>query len=94
MKDYLKIGRLEEDMISPMDSPAFTMENPESPGSAYQTPLNMPSDMDTFSLLGPGKSEPRKPKKKKGSSKSKKDQISSVDFTKVVKFDDFISGSR
>jgi hypothetical protein len=93
MKNYLKISRLEEDMLSPMDSPAFTMENPESPGQSYQTPLSMPSDMDMFSLLGPGKKNETKPKKKR-SKKKEKDQVSSVDFTKVVKFDDFISGNR
>ena len=92
MKNYLKISRLEEDMLSPMDSPAFTMENPESPGQSYQTPLSMPSDMDMFSLLGPGKKNETKPKKR--SKKKQKDQVSSVDFTKVVKFDDFISGNR
>jgi hypothetical protein len=93
MKNYLKISRLEEDMLSPMDSPAYTMENPASPGLSDQTPLSMPSDMDMFSLLGPCKKNETKPKKKR-SKKKEKDQVSSVDFTKVVKFDDFISGNR
>lgn len=75
-----------EDMLAPSDSPTFS-PNGSSPGELFQTPMSMPADMDTFSLLGPGK---KKTKKKK--SKKEKDALRSN--PKVLKFTDFLNNRK
>lgn len=57
-------GGLKEDMLSVADSPGHMVVNPEAPGQIMQTPASIASDMDTFSLLGPGKKSASKKKKK------------------------------
>lgn len=73
---------LKEDMLGPADSPGYSMQTIEGPGSTFQTPGTVPSGMDTFSLLGPGK------KTKKRSKKRSKSKSSS----RVLTFGDFIKG--
>lgn len=78
--------KLQEDMISPGDSPAFDQASTSTPGSDFQHPGMMPQpNMDTLSLVGPGnKSTPKKNKKKEASPESK---ISN----KVLTFEEFIN---
>lgn len=77
-KQYEKIGKMNEDMLYTMDSPAVDSQ----PGQIHQTPASVPSGMDTFSLAGPSKDETKKKKKDK---KSK---------GKVLKFSDFVKSKK
>jgi hypothetical protein len=82
---------LSEDMLGPMDSPSFTMQNPESPGSSYQVPNQLPGDnMDTFALAGPNGGDVTKTKKKKSGKRNKKSNTKVTN--KVLTFSDFITG--
>lgn len=78
---------LKEDMLAPMDSPSFTMQNPESPGQSHQTPDGVPTNIDIFSLSGPIKGSKSK-SKGKSDSKRKENKVTST--SRVLTFADFI----
>jgi hypothetical protein len=80
---------IKEDMLGPMDSPSFTMTNPEAPGGGNQTPLSVPSGMDKFALAGPTGGDLTKTKKKKSGKRKKKKEDPSTS-NKVLTFADFI----
>ena len=80
-KKTFESKNIKEDMLMPVDV--------SSPGEIYQTPLSMPSNMDTYSLLGPGK----KKAKKKSKKKSKK-KMTAVPGERVMTFTDFLNGRK
>lgn len=82
-KQYEKLGKLDEDMLSPADGAGFELVNPESPGSDFQHPGMMPQpSMDKLSL-----SKTNKTSKRKSSKKDKKAKTSNS----VMTFKEFIS---
>lgn len=76
--------QIQEDMLAPMDSPSFQMTNPDGPGQIQQTPAGMSTDMDMFSLVGPGKT-----KDDKNSKRNKKKEETKFPSTKVLSFAEF-----
>jgi len=76
---------LKEDMLGPMDSPSAQSTNVEGPGQIHQTPGSMPTDMDLFSLTGPGKT-----KGDEGSKRNKKKEEATFPSNKVLSFGDFV----
>lgn len=87
-KNYEKMGKTNEDMLSPMDSP--TASN-NAPGQFHQTPMSIPTQMDQLALLGP-MNKPET-KKKKSSKKDKKDEPE-FKSGKVLTFTDFIESRK
>ncbi len=84
-------GKVQEDMLSPMDSPSASVSPMEGPGSTFQTPMTMSGDMDTFSLLGPGKGSIKSKKKtKKRKSGKRKKKNNSFDGSRVLNFKEFL----
>lgn len=80
---YEKLGKMNEDMLAPADSPSFELTNPESPGSDFQHPGMMPQpNMDKMSLTNQSKT-----KSKKGSKIKKKSKPSNS----VLTFKEFMS---
>jgi hypothetical protein len=72
-----KVENLEEDML-------VDMSGPSSPGSSLQQPGQLPgNNMDTFSLLGPGKKKSNGKTKKKGKKRSG-----------ILSFDDFVKKGK
>lgn len=90
-----KDEKVQEDMLSPMDSPSASMTPMEGPGSTFQTPMTMSGDMDLLSLAGPsgGNLSTKRKTKKKKSSKRKKKSIPFGGNSKVLNFEDFMKNS-
>jgi len=76
---------IKEDMVGLGDA-GGAIVNPESPGQTMQTPGSLAGDMDTFSLLGPG----RKLTPKKATKKKKKKSTKPVVNSRVSSFSDFM----
>jgi hypothetical protein len=77
-----KDKKIEEDMIAPADSPAYSAPSHQVPATAS------PGDnMDTFALSGPGKS---KTSGSNSSKRNKKKEETTFPSNKVLSFQDFI----
>ena len=72
--------KIEEDMV--MSGPA---DSSGSPGTAFDVPQSVPGGMDTFSLLGPGKSTKKRKKKKSKKNKYKKGKGHIISFSDFFK---------
>jgi len=77
--------QIKEDMVGLGDA-GGAIVNPESPGQTMQTPGSLAGDMDTLSLLGPG----RKLTTKKATKKKKKKSTKPVVNSRVSSFSDFM----
>ena len=78
-----KKKHIQEDMLAPMGS--MSPAGSEGPGQTHQTPGGMSTDMDTFSLLGPGKT-----KDDKDGKRTKKKEENTFPSNKVYSFGEFI----
>ena len=79
ISDTFSDSKANEDMLG---LPIVPMTEP---GQLLQTPDSIPSSMDTFALLGPGKKE---------KSKKKKPMKAPISNNKVLGFDDFLKKSK
>ncbi len=84
----MKDKKIEEDMLAPADSPAFT----QSPIHQVPATASPGDNMDTFSLTGPGKSKTTgKSDSKKDNKKHPKKEAASFPSNKVLTFEDFMN---
>lgn len=96
MNNDKKDDKVQEDMLSPMDSPSSAMVPMEGPGSTFQNPMTLSGDMDMFSLAGPSggnSTRSRKTKRKKSGKKKKGNTIDFSGSSKVLNFKDFMKKS-